>query len=321
MALDADILVDRRRLRRKLIVWRVFAVLAAMLAVLAGGLALLGKDGLPGENQIARISVEGVITGDRKLLEVFETVGKAANVKAVIIDIDSPGGTVTGSEALYDAVRDLAAKKPTVAVIDSVGASGGYITAIAADRIYARSSAIVGSIGVIAQFPNVSKLLSSIGVEVEAVRSSPLKAMPSGIEPTSPEARLALEALIRDNFDWFKGIVKERRNYSDAELAGVADGRVFTGRQAVPLKLIDATGDEKDAIAWLESNKALAKDLPVRQWRPKPENSPLSILGTMAIGAERLGLSSISQLLLQGSTLESVSKLDGMLFLWRPSLE
>ncbi len=277
--MDADLLVDRRRLRRKLIFWRVGAVAALLLAVAAFSAAMMGRDGFPGEAQIARISVDGVITGDRKLLKLFEDAGKADHVKAVVVDIDSPGGTVTGSEALYDAVRALAAKKPTVAVIDSVGASGGYITAIAADRIFARSSAIVGSIGVIAQYPNVSKLLSNIGVEVEAVRSSPLKAMPSGIEPTSPEARAALEALIRDNFDWFRAIVKERRKLNDSELATIADGRVFTGRQAVPLKLIDATGDEKAAIAWLESEKRIDKGLPVRQWKPAPPDGAFSLLG------------------------------------------
>jgi protease IV len=321
MAFDADFLVDRRKLRRKLLAWRIFAVLAAALGILAVGLVTLGRDGFSGGDQIARIAVDGVITGDKGLLAVLEKARNADNVKAVLISIDSPGGTVTGSEALYDAIRDLADKKPTVAVIDSVGASGGYIAALATDRIYARSSSIVGSIGVIAQYPNVSKLLTSIGVEVEAVRSSPLKAMPSGIEPTPPEARVALEALIRDNFDWFRDIVKERRKYSDTELAGIADGRVYTGRQAVPLKLIDATGDEKDAIAWLESNKGLPKALPVREWKRIPPDGGFSIFGVVANLTQSLGISVFSQLLAQGAALESAAKLDGILFLWRPSFQ
>jgi protease IV len=318
MALEADILVDRRRLRRKLIIWRVFAIIAAMLAIFGLGLGIAGRDGVPGGDEIARISVKGVITSNDALLRVFEDAGKADRVKAVIVAIDSPGGTVTGSEALYDAVRDLSAKKPTVAVIDSVGASGGYITAIAADRIYARSSAIVGSIGVIAQFPNLTRLLTNIGVDVEAVRSSPLKATPSGFEPTTAEARAALEVIIRDNFDWFRDIVKERRGYSEAAVAAVADGRVFTGRQAVPLKLIDDTGDEKDAIAWLESNKGVAKALPVRDWRPKAQDGAFSLLGVLAAGAERLGAPNLAQLLSEGVAFETQAKLDGILFLWRP---
>jgi protease IV len=318
MAFEADILVDRRRLRRKLIFWRVLAFLAAILAIGGIGLALAGRDGLPGEEQIARISIEGVITGDKPLLQVFEDAAKAQNVKAVIVDIDSPGGTVTGSEALYDAIRDLAAKKPTVAVIDSVGASGGYIAALAADRIYARSSSVVGSIGVVAQYPNVSKLLANLGVEVEAVRSSPLKAMPSGFEPTPPEARAALEGMLKDHFDWFRGIVKERRQFNDGQLTNVADGRVFTGRQAVPLKLIDATGDEKDAIAWLESDKKIKTNLPVRNWKRQPQDDPFSLLNTMALWADHAGFSRLADLLLRGSSLENTAKLDGMLFLWRP---
>jgi protease IV len=318
IAVETDTLVDRRRLRRKLLFWRILAFLAGILAIGGLGLMLSGREGLPGEEQIARISIEGVITGDKPLLKVFEDAAKAQNVKAVIVDIDSPGGTVTGSEALYDAIRDLSTKKPTVAVIDSVGASGGYIAALAADRIYARSSAVVGSIGVIAQFPNVSKLLANLGVEVEAVRSSPLKAMPSGLEPTPPEARAALEAMLKDNFDWFRGIVKERRQFNDGQLLNVADGRVFTGRQAVPLKLIDATGDEKDAIAWLESDKKIKVNLPVRNWKRQQQDDPLSLFSTMALWADKAGFSLLSDLLLRGSSLENTAKLDGMLFLWRP---
>jgi protease IV len=319
--MQADYVIDRRRLRRKLILWRVFAVLAAAIAILAIAAASLGRGALPGEDHVARITIDGVITGDRPLLKLFDDAAKANNVKAVILDIDSPGGTVTGSEAIYDAIRIIAAKKPTVAVIDSVGASGGYIAALGADRIYARSSAIVGSIGVIAQYPNVSKLLATLGVEVESVRSSPLKASPSGFEPTPPEARAALEALIRDNFDWFRTLVRDRRKLTEGELAGIADGRVFTGRQAVPLKLIDATGTETDAITWLETEKKLTKGLPVRQWKRAPPDGPFGVFGAAAALAEQLDWPLLSTMLRQGEQLESAAKLDGILFLWRPFVE
>ena len=162
--------------------------------------------------------------------------------------INSPGGTTAGSEQLYDALVRLKAKKPLVVVVEGLAASGGYITAIAADHIIAQQSSLVGSIGVLFQFPNFTELLKTVGVKVEEVKSSPLKAAPNGFEPTSPEARAALDALVKDSYAWFRGLVKERRGMDDASLEKVADGRVFTGRQAVELKLIDQLGDEKTAV-------------------------------------------------------------------------
>ena len=169
--------------------------------------------------------------------------------------INSPGGTTAGSEQLYDSLVRLKAKKPLVVVVEGLAASGGYITAIAADHIVAQQSSLVGSIGVLFQFPNFTELLKTVGVKVEEVKSSPLKAAPNGFEPTSPEARAALDALVKDSYAWFRGLVKERRGMDDALLEKVADGRVFTGRQAVDLKLIDQLGDEKAAVAWLVAEK------------------------------------------------------------------
>ena len=181
--------------------------------------------------------------------------------------INSPGGTTAGSEQLYDALVRLKAKKPLVVVVEGLAASGGYITAIAADHIVAQQSSLVGSIGVLFQFPNFTELLKTVGVKVEEVKSSPLKAAPNGFEPTSPEARAALDALVKDSYAWFRGLVKERRGMDDALLEKVADGRVFTGRQAVDLKLIDQLGDEKTAVAWLVAEKNVKSDLPVRDYK------------------------------------------------------
>ena len=184
--------------------------------------------------------------------------------------INSPGGTTAGSEQLYDALMRLKAKKPLVVVVEGLAASGGYITAIAADHIVAQQSSLVGSIGVLFQFPNFTELLKTVGVKVEEVKSSPLKAAPNGFEPTSPEARAAIDALVKDSYAWFRGLVKARRGMDDALLEKVADGRVFTGRQAVELKLVDAIGDEKAAVEWLVTQKNVKKDLPVRDYKLTP---------------------------------------------------
>ncbi len=246
MSLDSDVIVDRRRIRRKLTFWRVAAGLVAIAAIVAvGAIATTsGPTALAASGSIARVNIEGLIRSDQQRVEALERLEKS-NHAAVIIHINSPGGTTAGSEQLYDSLVRLKAKKPLVVVVEGLAASGGYITAIAADQIVARQSSLVGSIGVLFQFPNFTELMKTVGVKVEEVKSSPLKAAPNGFEPTSPEARAALDALVKDSYAWFRGLVKERRGMDDALLEKVADGRVFTGRQAVELKLIDQLGDEK----------------------------------------------------------------------------
>ena len=172
------------------------------------------------------------------------------------------------------------------------------------------------------QFPNFSELLKTVGVKVEEVKSSPLKAAPNGFEPTSPEARAALDALVKDSYAWFRGLVKERRGMDDALLEKVADGRVFTGRQAVDLKLIDQLGDEKTAIAWLVAQKNIKSDLPVRDFKLSPRFGDLTFLRTAAsITLDALGLGAIARQVEQGGVAQAVDRLglDGMLALWSPA--
>ena len=133
--------------------------------------------------------------------------------------VDSPGGTTAGSQQLFDSLRALQAKKPMVVVVDGLAASGAYIAAISADHIIAQDTSLVGSIGVLFQFPNFTQVLKTIGIQVEEIKSSPLKAAPNGFEPTSPEARAAIQAIVVDSYAWFKGLVKDRRKMDDAQLA------------------------------------------------------------------------------------------------------
>src|ERR1700744_2320779 len=323
MSLDSDVIVDRRRIRRKLTFWRVLAVIIAI-----GAIAVIGTLASPGgrsafttTGSIARINIEGLIRSDQERVEALERLEKSP-AAAVVVHINSPGGTTAGSEQLYDSLVRLKAKKPLVVVVEGLCASGGYITAIAADHIIAQQTSLVGSIGVLFQIPNVSELLKTVGVKVEEVKSSPLKAAPNGFEPTSPEARDALDALVKDSYAWFKGLVKDRRGMDDALLAKVADGRVFTGRQAVELKLIDQLGDEKTAIAWLEAEKGVKKDLPVRDYKLSPRFGDLTFLRTAAsVTLEALGLGTIAHQLEQAGLAQAVDRLslDGMLALWQPA--
>jgi protease IV len=234
----------------------------------------------------------------------------------MVLTISSPGGTTAGSERLFDELRLLAAKKPVVAVVGTMAASGAYIAALGADRIFVQRNSLVGSIGVIIEFPNFSGLLDKIGVQLEEVKSSPLKAAPNGMTPTSEAARAAMAALVADSYDWFKDLVRDRRHLSDEELAQVSDGRVFTGRQSLPLKLADAIGGEREAIAWLEKEKGVAKDLPVRDWRPKTSLG-FGLLGSAASFADGLGLTGLASLLKRGEVAGDVQLLDGLVSLWQ----
>jgi protease-4 len=322
MSLDSDVIVDRRRLRRKLTFWRVLAVAIAIAAIgVVGTLVSRGRAGFTTTGSIARVTIEGLIRSDQDRVEALERLEKS-KADAVIVHINSPGGTTAGSEQLYDSLMRLKAKKPLVVVVEGLAASGGYITAIAADHIIAQQTSLVGSIGVLFQFPNFSEVLKTIGVKVEEVKSSPLKAAPNGFEPTSAEARDALDALVKDSYAWFKGIVKDRRGLDDAQLEKVADGRVFTGRQAVDLKLVDQIGDEKTAVAWLVENKGVDKDLPVRDYKLTPRFGDLTFLRTAAaITFDALGLGAVARQIEQTGMAQAADRLglEGMLALWHPA--
>ncbi len=325
MSLDADTIVDRRRMRRKLTVWRVLAVLFAICAVVAIGAALRMPGtavltGAPGSS-IARVTLTGLIRSDMERVEALDRLGRSS-AKAVIVHINSPGGTTSGSEQLHDSLMRLKEKKPTVVVVDGLAASGGYIAAIAADHIVAQETSLVGSIGVLFQYPNFGDALKALGIKVEEIKSSPLKAAPNGFEPTSPEARAAIESIVKDSYAWFRNLVKTRRHLDDAGLERVADGRVFTGRQGVELKLVDELGDEKTAIAWLAKEKNIDPETPVRDFRLHGRLTDLPFLHTAAIGAlDALGLSSFARQIEEWGAVQAINRLnlDGLLALWHPS--
>ena len=319
MSLDADFIVDRRRMRRKLTFWRVATIVLIVLGI-AGAAALSGNRnyGLGVRQYIARLTISGLIRGDQNRAEQLDRLARSTLARAVIVHVDSPGGTTAGSEQLFNALARVREKKPLVVVVDSLAASGGYITALASDHIVAQQTSLVGSIGVLFQYPNVADLLDKLGVKMEAVKSTPLKAAPSGFEPTSPEARAALNSIIQDSYAWFKGMVQDRRHLSDSQLQTAADGRVFTGHQAIDLKLIDELGDERTALAWLGKEKNVDTKLPVRDYDLHSRFSDLSFLHAAALALLNVvGLSSLADRL-EWSTMQGFN-LDGLLALWHPA--
>jgi protease-4 len=322
MTLDPDAIVDRRRMRRKLTFWRVGAAVIAIAAIAVVAFVAVPSSAWmeTGSGYIARIKITGLIRGNDERAEALDELSKSS-AKAVIVHLDSPGGTTAGSEQLYDSLRRLQAKKPMVVVVDGLAASGAYIAAMSSDHIIALDTSLVGSIGVLFQYPNFSELLKTVGVNVESIKSSPLKAAPNGFEPTSPEARAAIAAIVSDSYAWFKGLVKDRRQMDDDQLAKVSDGRVFTGRQAVGLKLIDAIGNERTALAWLEQEKKIPADTPVRDVSLTARFSELSFLHVAAWTFDAVGLSAFARSIEDWGALQAVERLnlDGLLALWHPS--
>jgi protease-4 len=307
-------------MRRKLTFWRVSAILVVLIAIIGAGFALVpGSRLMPATSYIARIKIQGLIRGNQERAEALDRLSRS-RASAVIVHIDSPGGTTAGSQQLYDSLRALQDKKPMVVVVDGLAASGAYIAALSSEHIIVQDTSLVGSIGVLFQYPNFTDILKTIGIKVEEVKSSPLKAAPNGFEPTSPEARAAIEAIVLDSYAWFKGLVKDRRQMDDGQLTRVADGRVFTGRQGVPLKLADEIGNEKTALAWLEKEKKVPASTLVRDYSLEPRFGEFSFLHVAAWTFQAVGLSAVAQRLEEWGAAQAVERLnlDGLLALWHP---
>ena len=318
MVLDAESVIDRRRLKRRLTVWRIAAVVLGLLFV--GALVLSDKNVAGSAGilpHIARVTVSGIITDDRKMHELIDKVAKADQVKAVILDINSPGGTTTGGEAMYDAIRRLAEKKPVVAVCGTLATSAAYIVALATDRIFVYGNTITGSVGVIFQWVEVTELLHTLGVKVEEEKSGPLKAVPSPFEPTDEKARALAQEMVQESKDWFVDLVAKRRSIEPGSIPGLTDGRIYSGRQAVQLKLVDEIGDEKAAMSWLRKERKVSSDLKIVDWKPETESSGLfgwlfqSLAASIGISAEQiLGLA---------GQISATLKLDGLVSVWHPA--
>jgi protease-4 len=294
-AIERDFYEERRRKWRRSAFWKGFLV-AAVLALILG--AIFGSDDLmAARDHVARVNLTGVIVDDDDRNRMLADLAEAEHAKALILRINSPGGTTVGSEAIFEAVRVIAETRPVVAVMGEVAASGGYIAGIAADHIVARGNTITGSIGVIMEYPDFTEVMDILGIGIETVRSSELKAEPSPFRPTNPAARARDEAMVAESYDWFRDLVGDRRDLGGNALAEVANGGVFSGRMALELGLIDEIGGEPEALAWLESREVGLGDLPVRDWEIERETTALgAIVG--ALGAN-------------GGILEQISRLGG----------
>ncbi len=302
MSADTDALLDRRRLKRRLTLWRLLAIAAVVIAVIA----FTGDaEDLLHRPYVARISVSDIILDDAWRDRVIADIAKDDKVKALIVRIHSPGGTVVGGESLYLGLRAVARNKPVVAVIGELGTSAAYMTALGADRIIARTGSITGSIGAILQTTDVTGLLEKLGIRPEAIKSGPLKAQPNPLEPMTEQTRSAMRAVVMDVFGMFVDLVEERRKLPRETVLELADGRIFTGRQALTEGLIDGLGGELDARDWLAETHGISASLRIKEVNIDPDEEiwPDLVGGLVgkALFPERL-------------------RLDGLVSLWHPVL-
>jgi protease-4 len=267
-------IADRRLLRRKLSFWRVAALIFLVAIGFVSYKLLIDDQSGSAVPHIARVRISGMITDDRELLERLQRIADSSQAKALIVSISSPGGTTYGGERIFKAIRKVAEKKPVVSDIRTLAASAGYMIATAGDTIVAGESSITGSIGVIFQYPQIDEVMKKIGVSLEEIKSSPLKAEPSPFHPASEEAKTMIRNMIMDSYGWFVDLVAERRKLPRDEVLKLADGTIFTGRQALGVKLVDKLGGDDDILDYLQT-RDVSRDLPIVDWKDSESSSSL----------------------------------------------
>ncbi|WP_337181182.1 signal peptide peptidase SppA [Shinella sp.] len=312
--MDQSAIADRRQLRRKLTFWRVAAVLIALAAIWAA-VAWRAPDIGAGDH-IARISISGIIQDDKDLLERLDRIAANDRAKALVVTISSPGGTTYGGEVIFKALRKVAEKKPVVSDVRTLAASAGYMVATAGDTIIAGESSITGSIGVLFQYPQMKELMDKIGVSLEEIKSAPLKAEPSPFHPASEDAKAMIRAMVMDSYDWFVDLVVERRKLPRTEVLRLADGSIFTGRQALAARLVDTLGGPEAIRAYLDTRK-VAKDLPFVDYEPTRRSGIPFIGGSIReLARSVLGLSLDLQPTIEKLAGEKLF-LDGLVSVWQ----
>ena len=262
----------KRRARRRGFFGGVILVLVVIAVLLVvSNLSDLKR----GDPHIARVKVVGQINDDRDFQNLISRLKSNENVKALIVHINSPGGSVVGAESIYVSLSKLSQIKPSVSVLGETAASGGYLIALASDFIVSRGNTLTGSVGVIVQYPNFSELLEKLGVSINTLKSADLKASFNFFEEPTEKAIETHKALVNETFVWFKNLVATERNLSNENLNKVLTGELFTGRMALKIGMLDKIGGEEEAVKYL-TNKYLELDnLPIVDWSIKKDNNSI----------------------------------------------
>ncbi len=222
-------------------------ILLLVLMLISALIALSEKS--PLKDKVALIRIEGPIMESKEAIEELKKYAKEPSVKAIVLRVDSPGGAVAPSQEIYEEVKKAAASKPVVASMGSVSASGGYYIVSPATKVIANPGTITGSIGVIMEIPNIEGLMGKIGVKTEVIKSGKHKDMATVFRTMGKEEREILQAVLDDVHSQFINAVAEGRKLPVETVRELADGRIFTGRHAAELRLVDELGNIEDAIA------------------------------------------------------------------------
>ncbi|SBW03933.1 conserved hypothetical protein [uncultured Desulfovibrio sp.] len=243
-----DLLRRPFRKRHPVIFWGLILLLLAGVGVFG---AALGSNGLMGGQRIALVSVSGPIMDPEPALEWIRKVERDPMIAGVLLRVDSPGGGAAASQEIYSAVRELARKKPVAVSMGSLAASGGLMVSMAGSRVFANASTVTGSIGVRMDIPQLQGLMGKIGVGQETITTAPYKDAGSYMRPLSTEQRDYFKKVLDDMHQQFVDIVADGRHMEHARAAALASGKIFTGREAVQLGLVDELGGQQTALAWL----------------------------------------------------------------------
>ncbi len=304
MALNADLLLDRMRLKQQATKWRLIAIAVAVLAALSYFSTGSRFSPLP-SNYIARVTISDVVLDDKALLDMIDETAEDNSVKAVLVWLDTPGGSALAGQEVYLKLLKLSKKKPVVAVMRTMATSAGYMIALGADHIVAREGTITGSIGVLLQTFEATALAEKIGIKPIVIKSGINKATPNPLEKMTPEQEAVVQNVISDFFGWFTDIVAERRKLPKETVISLADGRIYTGRQALKAKLIDELGGEDEAVEWLAKNRKIDDSLDIRDIKPKrPVTSLFEQMSEIANGK---------------FTSKLLQRLDGLVSIWQPN--
>ncbi len=305
---DGDLLVDRKRLKNRLTVWRAVAIIAFVAVLLNFSGRFDGKNSGPmGRDYIAEVSVEGIMGDDKEREEVLKDVLEDDHAKALVVRLNSPGGTAVGGEELYLQLQKISAKKPVIGYMRTLCASACYMAAMGTDHVIAREGTLTGSIGVMMQAAEFSRLAEKLGITPITIKSGRYKDSPSFTEPFADDQRAVVTEVVMDAYNHFVRLIAKGRNMPEARVRELADGRVYTGSQAAKLNLIDGLGGQDEARAWLVKNRKINAELKIREIEAEPKIDSLfkklaGMLGVNIFGKSMVGL-------------------DGLVSIWHPSLQ
>ncbi len=265
MVNELDTISFHKRSRRNLKLWRILAVFFFVVIL---SLIIFDRNffvaPLSYQNHILRINVEGFIDDNPQLAIELDEIEKNKNIKAILVIIDSPGGTSFGGEFMFRKLNHISSSgTPVVSIIRTIGTSAAYAVALGGDRIFALETSLVGSVGALIRSADLSELYNKIGIKPEIFKSGEFKAIPSPAEKTTIEGIEIIQNSVNEVKNWFVRIIQENREISKQNLYEISKGGIYTGNQGLSINLIDEIGGEKEALIWLKNYKGITEDLPI----------------------------------------------------------